>query len=260
MLQKMIEVCFDMALPKAQRYDPRLGVIKMIAHRGAHCRSKGIIENSFEAFQSALSLGCDGIEFDLRWSQDDVPFVLHDSNPKRVFNELDFELSQTSASRVRETQKILTLEEVVEKFAHKLHLMIELKTPLSRRQGNILLENLKHLEPKKDFHLLSLKQSIFSSVTILPPEAFLPVVEYRLTPWLNWIKQNRCAGLTGHYALLTKPLIHRLHADQQVVGTGMINSPSVLLREQARGVDWAFIDQAELLMNFVKSTDNQAKS
>lgn len=53
---------------------------RVIAHRGAGSRRDGSLlrENSLEAFQRAIELGADGIDFDVRRTADDVLVVHHD--------------------------------------------------------------------------------------------------------------------------------------------------------------------------------------
>lgn len=53
----------------------------IIAHRGA---SFSAPENTFAAFQKAIDDGADGIEFDVRFSKDNVPVIFHDSTLKRL--------------------------------------------------------------------------------------------------------------------------------------------------------------------------------
>jgi glycerophosphoryl diester phosphodiesterase len=53
---------------------------RVIAHRGASTRRDGsrIRENTLEAFERAIELGADGIDFDVRRTSDDVLVVHHD--------------------------------------------------------------------------------------------------------------------------------------------------------------------------------------
>ena len=50
---------------------------KVIAHRGAW-KNTGAPENSIEAFNHAVRLGCEGSEFDVHMSADSLPVVNHD--------------------------------------------------------------------------------------------------------------------------------------------------------------------------------------
>ena len=60
-----------------------LPVNKIIGHRGAAAYAP---ENTFAAFDKALSLGCRHIEFDVMLSADGEPFVIHDESLKRTTN------------------------------------------------------------------------------------------------------------------------------------------------------------------------------
>lgn len=57
--------------------------MKIIAHRG---NKRYTPENTMAAFLSAASYPIDGIEFDLQWTKDQVPVVIHDSNIDRTTN------------------------------------------------------------------------------------------------------------------------------------------------------------------------------
>jgi glycerophosphoryl diester phosphodiesterase len=49
----------------------------LLGHRGT-CRSASVRENTFNAFNLALTRGCDGFEFDVRLTADRVAVVCHD--------------------------------------------------------------------------------------------------------------------------------------------------------------------------------------
>lgn len=54
-----------------------------IAHRGLHDRAKGVIENSFSAFEAAIAGGY-AIECDVQLSSDGVPYIFHDDDLDRL--------------------------------------------------------------------------------------------------------------------------------------------------------------------------------
>ena len=72
-----------------------------IAHRGLHERTRGIIENSLPAFESAIAAGY-GIECDVQLSSDGVPFIFHD-------DEFDRLTATTGASDARPIAEVQTL-------------------------------------------------------------------------------------------------------------------------------------------------------
>jgi glycerophosphoryl diester phosphodiesterase len=82
--------------------------VEIIAHRGASAEAP---ENSIEAFQRAIDLGCDWIECDVHLSSDGVPVIVHDPIKNLSVSELG----------------LPTLEEVLALDRQGVGLMIELK-------------------------------------------------------------------------------------------------------------------------------------
>ncbi|MEU1179705.1 glycerophosphodiester phosphodiesterase [Streptomyces sp. NPDC005820] len=68
-----------------------------VAHRGAPYRFR---ENTLDSLRTALALGADAVEFDVRLTKDGVPVLLHDETLKRLW-ELDRPLRSLSAAEVR---------------------------------------------------------------------------------------------------------------------------------------------------------------
>jgi len=61
-----------------------LGRPALLAHRGLHGHLK---ENSLEALAAVAGSGLDGVEFDVRFSADGVPCVLHDATLRRTYGD-----------------------------------------------------------------------------------------------------------------------------------------------------------------------------
>jgi glycerophosphoryl diester phosphodiesterase len=100
----------------------------ILGHRGA----KGYApENTIEAFELALQHGCDGLEFDVRLSGDGQAVVCHDPKFERI------EIARADRNSL---PKLPTLEKVLERFADRAFLDIELKIPGVER---VTLELLK---------------------------------------------------------------------------------------------------------------------
>jgi len=106
-----------------------------IAHRGA---SRDRPENTRLAFDEALARACDGIELDLRLSADGVPVVHHDADlsragePGRRVGELTCaELKQLDLGGWFDPryagEPMPTLDEVLERYAGRTRLLLELK-------------------------------------------------------------------------------------------------------------------------------------
>jgi glycerophosphoryl diester phosphodiesterase len=87
----------------------------LLGHRGAKAYAP---ENTIEAFQLALQHGCDGFEFDVRLTADGQALVCHDPKFKRI---------AIARAERRSLPELPTLEDVLESFADRAFLDIELK-------------------------------------------------------------------------------------------------------------------------------------
>jgi glycerophosphoryl diester phosphodiesterase len=122
-------------------FDP--GARLVIGHRGAAARFP---ENTFAAFDYAVSLGVDAIEFDLRLTGDGVPVVIHDPTLERT-TDGSGSVADKSASQLATIDAgarfspdgaslpfagtgigIPTFEQILDRYPN-IPLLIELKVP-----------------------------------------------------------------------------------------------------------------------------------
>ena len=115
----------------------------IIGHRGASAVAP---ENTMAAFRKAIEVGADGIEFDVRLTNDGVPVVIHDDNlrrtngrPERItdlsaqeLRGIDvgtwFSISRGLAANQFKDEPVPTLEELLQEFStHDVVLYLELK-------------------------------------------------------------------------------------------------------------------------------------
>jgi glycerophosphoryl diester phosphodiesterase len=128
--------------------------------------------------------------------------------------------------------------------------MIELKNVkggLTKHRIENLAQIIHGLKPGEDFHFMSLDFKILESclaADIAPRSAFLTVGETNLGQASEFALREQIGGVTGHYLLMTNAMIREHHEAGQRVGTGFVESKSVLWRELKRGVDWIFSDSA----------------
>ena len=114
-----------------------------IAHRGASAVAPA---NTLAAFEKAVELGADGIEFDVHLSADGVPVVIHDfsvdsttDGSGRVAEMTIAQLAQLDVGSYFDPafagERIPTLEAVLEAMGGRLLLNIELKSTSLRDKG-----------------------------------------------------------------------------------------------------------------------------
>lgn len=228
----------------------RLARARIVAHRGQR-GARHVRENTFAAFDPTVAAGVAAIEFDIRYTRDHEPVVVHDADLTRVFG-LSERIDETPWARLQKRAPELPhLADLVARYAPRTHLMIELKARGSETAEGRLRDILAPLTPARDFHILSLDTTLFAGVAALPPRCYLPVAKRNLGKLFQWALNNECAGLAGPHLLLNNRQIVRLRDERHFVGAGFVTRTSLLRREIARGVDWIFTNhplrmQAEL--------------
>lgn len=236
--------------PRRKPSRAQLDHVRIVSHRGERDNVR-VRENTIAAFDAALAAGVWGIEFDVRYTRDGEPVVVHDADLSRVFG-IDTIVADTTWRTLRElTSEVTHLQDFLTRFAHRAHLMLELKAR-DRGAGEArLLRLLEPLEPVRDFHLLALNTALFDSVAGLPPRCYLPVAKFNVPAMHRYALDHGCAGLAGPYQLMKARHIAELKASGRRAGSGFASSRGVLYREIARGVDWVFSNDAVRLQRFL---------
>lgn len=236
---------------------------RIVAHRGAHETlnplKKAPRENTMEAFRLAKEIGVGAIEFDVRWTKDNVPIIHHDEDTRRVFpkesNPSGVKIYQTTFIELRrDYPEIPTLKEVIDEFKNDMHLMIELKADanhLSNEKAKILSETLSGLLPIKDYHVICLDIDFLLSCKEIDKNARIPIAEMNFNAVCKKTLNHELGGIMGHYLLLNQSMIDHFHSQKKSIGTGFADSPNVLLRELNRKVDWVFTNHPSQLLNFI---------
>jgi len=243
--QRITDICF-LLIPRRRPSRQALLDCKIISHRGEH-DNRQVKENTMAAFARVAEAGGWGIEFDVRWTRDLQPVVIHDPNTARVFG-IDLEVATVDLRELRQqVPEIPTLEEVVACFGGTTHLMVELKRDeLGAVAGRAdrLRAIFATLTATKDYHFLALQFDLFKLVEFAGDKACLPVAVLNLGNFSHDALTRELGGVCGQYLLLNQGLIRRHHREGQELGTGFVGSRFCLYRELNRGVDWIFTNHA----------------
>ncbi len=129
-------------------------MFEIYAHRGS---SGSFPENTIPAFQAASLSGCEGVEFDVQLTKDNVPVVIHDEKVERTTNGTgyvkDMTYKELQALRIKKggadasSLRVPRLDEVLAVFENSnLQLNIELKTDMFSYTGieEIVWQQTKH--------------------------------------------------------------------------------------------------------------------
>lgn len=224
MAQSAVDLVTDL-WPADQPPATVLKAAKIVAHRGAF--GPGPKENLCTSLEACASANIWGAEFDVRWTPDEVPVLMHDPLPDRSLAD--------------------PLRRAVASLGGKTHLMIEMKEPVTPDRELALQRLLGHLKPVSDFHFLTLNPSFLEACRIFPKCCFIYVTELRPGAASEYVLENGWGGLAGHYLLMSDRLVARHKAAGQSVGVGFVASPNNLCRQLGRDVDWLFSNNAPLL-------------
>lgn len=235
--------------------DKRLKHCRLISHRGDH-ENSALLENTVPAFEAAVAGGVWGIEFDVRWTQDLQPVVIHDTDTRRLFGT-GIIIRQSTYGELRQAHPLIPhLEEVVHAFGGRVHLMVELKEepyPDPEHQRRRLEGILSSLTPQRDFHLISLTPKLFDVIGFVPERVLLPIAQVNIGAMSKLAATRGFGGLLGHYVMMTDSVVKKHHQLGQVTGTGFVDSKNCLFRELNRGITWLFSNRAAGMQSIVNA-------
>lgn len=234
------------ALPRRAPDPAHWRSAKIIAHRGDTGGGR-VAENTFAAFDPLLDEGVWGMEFDVRWTVDLEPVLSHDPDLRRVFG-LPLRIADLRFAELRRRcPQIPHLDEVIERYGGRLHLMTELKTepyPDPERQRQRLADCLAGLAAGTDYHVLALDTDLFRYVPETPRNAWLPVAKTNVREISDFALRHACSGFAGPAPLLRLRHLLRHREADQAVGVGLPFTRGLFERELLRGVDWLFSNHA----------------
>lgn len=131
-----------------------------IGHRGAKAYKP---ENTLSSFRMALKLGVDMVEFDVRITKDKYPIVVHDRFLARLAKKFSrvnhLTLAEIKELKVKKTESIPTLGEVLEVLDSKVGIDIELKV---KGSAQIVVQTLR--DYKIDFSNVMISSNFASEI------------------------------------------------------------------------------------------------
>ena len=208
----------------------------LLGHRGARA-CKSIPENTPASFDRALADGCDGFEFDVRFTSDGQAVVCHDP----VFQDPKFggfELARTAAQQLPTLPR---LQDVLARYPG-VFLDIELKVPGLQK---IVIEVLKSREDRRFVVSSFLPEAL---QTLHAADATIPLgliceTQVQLLAWNQLLVQY----VIPHRSLVDQDLIRRIHAAGNRILVWTVNLASEMKRFADWGVDGIISDDTELL-------------
>lgn len=201
----------------------------LLGHRGA---SKYAPENTIAAFELALKHGCDGFEFDVRYTHDLSAVICHnpfyrrrriDKHPLAKFN-------------------LPCADDVIVSFAGRAYLDIELKVP---GQVQPILDVL-HAADHDRFVISSFLPDVLEAVHASARQIPLGLICENPRQLRRWHSLPVRLVMT-HRKLATKSLVNDLHSAGKQIFVWTVNRRKEMLRLAELGVDGLISDDTLLL-------------
>lgn len=201
----------------------------LLGHRGA---KKYAPENTIKAFELALQHGCDGFEFDVRYTKDARCVICHDP----------VHLRRRIQSRMFRELSLPPAEQVIRSFAARAYLDIELKVAGDARSLHQALEG--HSTDR--YVISSFLPSVLESVAATRPGTALGLICENVRQLSAWSRLSLNA-LMLDLKLVTPALIEELHAAGKQVFVWTVNKRRDMERLASLGVDALISDDTRLL-------------
>lgn len=236
----------------------------IIGHRGASAVAP---ENTLAAFRRAIQDGADGIEFDVRLSQDGVPVVIHDATLARtgLIDGVVADLSVEMLGRIDvgswfsqrpkvhdmdfSNEKLPSLQQVFELFANLDALLyLEMKSQAvdgERLAAEVAAAIRRHaiagrvIVSSFDLSLVRAVKAVDSGIrtaALFEPKVSLPATLIRRIKLVELAKASGSDEICLHHTLAGRRLTEQARRSQLDVVVWTVDSPEWIERARSWGV------------------------
>jgi glycerophosphoryl diester phosphodiesterase len=180
---------------------------KIIGHRGAAGLA---LENSHDSIQAALSHNIAAIEFDIQCTKDGKLVIMHDRHTGRTAEEKmhvrEATLAELAELRLKNGQRIPTLEEIFSSIGNKKPLVLDIKSTGCSQE----LLRLLAAYPKVQVSLTSFWHSELKKIHVARPDLPIFVLEH-FSPFdiIHTARRLQATGISLNMWLMN-PLTYRM--------------------------------------------------
>lgn len=214
----------------------------LLGHRGV-CGVKSAPENTLQAFDSALSQGCDGFEFDVRLSADGEAVICHDAKTR---NQIIAECSSKKLA-------LPLLRDVLERYRDTAFLDIELKAP---GLETLTIELLHAFPPTKGCVISSFIPEILEKIHGLNSAVPLGLICETEAQFAEW-RQLPVGYIIAQYRLALPTAIERLKSERRKVIVWTVNSPADMMQFAGWNVDGIISDHPRKLVTTLRRNSSR---
>ena len=219
--------------------------VTAVAHRGDPYRVR---ENTLLSLRSALALGADVVEIDVRLTRDGVPVLLHDATLRRLW-ELDRPLLSLSAAEVRGLTAggVPTLEEALA-VCEGSRVMLDLPGTPDVRTARRIVEVVRACGAEERVYYCA------GAPAMLAVRAADPAAEIALTwttkapPRPGLLAAVRPRWLNYRFTLVDRALAERVHRDGLLLSAWTPDTGRSMRRLLDAGVDSITTNRVDVLL------------
>lgn len=208
----------------------------LLGHRGARRYAP---ENTLSAFDLALEHGCDGFEFDVRLTADQQCVICHDPT---------FSGRTVATSRYDALAPAPSLPDVLEKFAPRAHLDIELKVGGTEAQVAAIL---RQHPPQHGYCVSSFKPEVVEAVHVQDATIPLGLICESQRQFAVW-PELPIKALYLKYSLITEQVVSDLRAAGKEVFVWTVNDARDMREFASMGLDGIISDDSKLLVETLR--------
>jgi len=206
----------------------------LLGHRGARRYAP---ENTIQAFDLALTHGCDGFEFDLRRTRDARSVICHDPEIHHV------SVAESTYTEIQSAVgSVACLEDVLARYAGRAFLDIELKVP--QLEDAVITARREH--KLRDYVVSSFLPDVLDVLRArdpLTPRGFLFDHGEGLMRWAALDAQY----VMPHHSLVSRELVDDVHSAGRKVLVWTVNHEREMLQLAEWEVDGIISDDTKLL-------------
>jgi len=242
----------------------------VIAHRGASAYAP---ENTHSAFQLAIEMQSEMIEFDVLLSKDGIPVIIHDENLERTtgvvglvgeFTLAELKELKTGAwfSEEFSEEPFPTLEEVLKYAKGKIAVNIEIKyeSVTDNVQGGIVdkaLELVKNADMEQEVIFSSFDYRVMEHLNVLAPTVpkallYEPDQSGDLSP-SQLVEKYNVDAFNFSYKQLTDEWIAELNANEIPFFIYTVNDEDLMEKIIKSGAKGIFSDKPDVLKQVVEN-------
>ncbi len=224
----------------------------LIAHRGASAYEP---ENTLAAFRKAIDMGCDAIEFDVRFTKDGIPIVIHDEDLKRVTGVnkrvRELTLDEIRGMMVMGREQIPTVDEVLSEVRGKAVIFMEIKDLVDEgyivrilREHNVIDHSL----------VISFNYEYLRVIKALDSSIEIGLLTYTRPLPIDKAVKLKAMAILPRYNLVTPNVVREIHSKKLKIYTWTVNDVSIALKMKNYGVDGIATDDPAIRSGLEKQS------